>query len=346
MLGQGWAKEGYSASTLDPTSRGVGFLLAEGAVPVKIRTHYLDDDAIAELAQLAVRPAFATSPGIAVRSAAEWREVLAEVDQAGLCAHPIRLRGLTLDRSSGELVEGGLVVAVQGPASRRLPVVLPPLPGRRLAAGGRRASGAARGSAPSVVGHPQLFVTLTAPSFGPVHRGDVSDDATRRCADLDGVPRLCPHGELAVVHAPPRRATTLRSASRCARSASTTGGRCCGTPTCLGLWDRTSHRLYREVAQAAGLSTTELRSVARLSYMKVVEFQRRGLVHLHVVVRADGGAGPSEHAATPGSTLALLTQGHRLGRRRGRRAGRPTRGHGTAPSPLGCPTRRPGARGR
>ena len=53
ILGQGWAKEGYSASTLDPTTRGVGYLLAEGAVPVKIRTHYLDDDAIAELAQLA-----------------------------------------------------------------------------------------------------------------------------------------------------------------------------------------------------------------------------------------------------------------------------------------------------
>ncbi len=33
ILGQGWAKEGYSASTLDPTSRGVGYLLAEGAVP-------------------------------------------------------------------------------------------------------------------------------------------------------------------------------------------------------------------------------------------------------------------------------------------------------------------------
>ncbi len=53
ILGQGWAKEGYSASTLDPTSRGVGYLLAEGAVPVKVRTHYLDDDSIAQLAQRA-----------------------------------------------------------------------------------------------------------------------------------------------------------------------------------------------------------------------------------------------------------------------------------------------------
>ena len=55
ILGQGWAKEGYSASTLDPTSRGVGYLLAEGAVPVKIRTHYLDDGAIADLAELALK---------------------------------------------------------------------------------------------------------------------------------------------------------------------------------------------------------------------------------------------------------------------------------------------------
>jgi hypothetical protein len=53
ILGQGWAKEGYSASTLDPTLRGVGWLLAEGAVPVKVRTHYLDDDSMADLADIA-----------------------------------------------------------------------------------------------------------------------------------------------------------------------------------------------------------------------------------------------------------------------------------------------------
>jgi hypothetical protein len=53
ILGQGWASQGYSASTLDPTARGVGFLLAEGAVPVKIRTHYLDDSSVARLAALA-----------------------------------------------------------------------------------------------------------------------------------------------------------------------------------------------------------------------------------------------------------------------------------------------------
>jgi DNA segregation ATPase FtsK/SpoIIIE-like protein len=54
ILGQGWASQGFSASILDPTTRGVGFLLAEGTAPVKIRTHYLDDDAIARLAALAI----------------------------------------------------------------------------------------------------------------------------------------------------------------------------------------------------------------------------------------------------------------------------------------------------
>ncbi len=53
VLGQGWASQGYSASTLDPTARGVGFLLAEGTVPVKIRTHYLGDDDIAALTRTA-----------------------------------------------------------------------------------------------------------------------------------------------------------------------------------------------------------------------------------------------------------------------------------------------------
>jgi FtsK/SpoIIIE family len=54
ILGQGWASQSYSASTLDPMTRGVGFLLSEGAVPVKIRTHYLDDAAVARLAAQAL----------------------------------------------------------------------------------------------------------------------------------------------------------------------------------------------------------------------------------------------------------------------------------------------------
>jgi hypothetical protein len=63
VLGQGWASQGYSASTLDPTARGVGFLLAEGAVPVKIRTHYLGDEDIAALTRRAEAVRRAASKG-------------------------------------------------------------------------------------------------------------------------------------------------------------------------------------------------------------------------------------------------------------------------------------------
>jgi hypothetical protein len=42
------------------------------------------------------------------------------------------------------------------------------------------------------------------------------------------------------------------------------------------------------------MSESETRSALRLSYVKVVEFQRRGLVHFHLVLRADGAGGPGD----------------------------------------------------
>jgi S-DNA-T family DNA segregation ATPase FtsK/SpoIIIE len=46
ILGQGWASQGFSAATIDPSMRGVGYLLAEGGVPTLIMTPYLSDDEI------------------------------------------------------------------------------------------------------------------------------------------------------------------------------------------------------------------------------------------------------------------------------------------------------------
>jgi hypothetical protein len=54
VLGQGWASQGFSAATIDPAARGVGFLLHEGGVPVKLRAAYLNDADIADLAERAV----------------------------------------------------------------------------------------------------------------------------------------------------------------------------------------------------------------------------------------------------------------------------------------------------
>jgi DNA segregation ATPase FtsK/SpoIIIE, S-DNA-T family len=53
ILGRGWASQGYSAAQIDPTARGVGLLLQEGGVPVRLRACYLDDLDLAELARRA-----------------------------------------------------------------------------------------------------------------------------------------------------------------------------------------------------------------------------------------------------------------------------------------------------
>jgi hypothetical protein len=53
ILGRGWASQGYSAAQIDPAARGVGLLLQEGGVPVRLRSCYLDDLDLADLARRA-----------------------------------------------------------------------------------------------------------------------------------------------------------------------------------------------------------------------------------------------------------------------------------------------------
>ncbi len=53
VLGRGWAARGYSAHTVDLEQRGVGLLLAEGALPRRLRTFYLADEDLAVLARRA-----------------------------------------------------------------------------------------------------------------------------------------------------------------------------------------------------------------------------------------------------------------------------------------------------
>lgn len=53
ILGSGWASAGFSASSIDSKDRGVGFLLAEGAQPVRLKSYYLSDDDLVVLARRA-----------------------------------------------------------------------------------------------------------------------------------------------------------------------------------------------------------------------------------------------------------------------------------------------------
>ncbi|MDA0562865.1 hypothetical protein LG943_00715 [Streptomonospora sp. S1-112] len=49
ILGAGWATEGYSAANIDAADRGIGLLLAEGGVPMRLKSAWLSDQEIARI---------------------------------------------------------------------------------------------------------------------------------------------------------------------------------------------------------------------------------------------------------------------------------------------------------
>jgi hypothetical protein len=73
------------------------------------------------------------------------------------------------------------------------------------------------------------------------------------------------------------------------------------------LWNNTIQTIRRSLASAGGLNQRNLKTVAQVHYLKVAEMQRRGLVHFHLVLRADGPTDISE--PTPEwLTIELLRQ--------------------------------------
>jgi hypothetical protein len=72
------------------------------------------------------------------------------------------------------------------------------------------------------------------------------------------------------------------------------------------LWRYFTIYLRREIAKRAGLTQQVAREQSRLSFGKVAEYQRRGAVHFHAVIRFDGPEGP-DTSPPSWATLDLLT---------------------------------------
>lgn len=53
ILGHGWAKRGYCATDIDPAARGVGWLLTEGGTPRRVKSAFLSDAHVRDLADYA-----------------------------------------------------------------------------------------------------------------------------------------------------------------------------------------------------------------------------------------------------------------------------------------------------
>ncbi len=138
--------------------------------------------------------------------------------------------------------------------------------------------------------HPRVFATLTAPSFGPVH----NRPTTRTGRHL---PCRC-----TIHHEPedPLLGTPVRPERY------DYAGAVLWNAHAGALWARLTTYLRREIAARAGLTLKELADQLRLSFAKVAEYQRRGLVHFHAVIRLDGPDGSTAHPPA-WATIGLLT---------------------------------------
>ncbi|MFE6592437.1 replication initiator protein RepSA [Streptomyces sp. NPDC057781] len=222
-----------------------------------------------------------------------WRE---QIRRTGGCSNPIHLQGSTVtrDAKTGDVLYS--YSTEQEPGGRL-----------RVACGNRRASrcpacawtyagdtyhliragitGDEGKDVPATVrDHPRVFATLTAPSFGPVHNRPASGRC--RCG--------AQHAET-----DPALGTAL-DPKRYDYAGSVLWNNHAGD-----LWRRFTVYLRREIAARAGITQAALREECRVSFGKVAEFQKRGAVHFHAVVRLDGPDGP-DTSPPAWATIALL----------------------------------------
>ena len=242
---------------------------------------------------------------------------------AGGCLQPVLLRGRVdhIDGATGELLHryttvhepgGVLPIACKTRRASRCPPCAEVYRAdtyqliRAGLTGGK-------GIPATVADHPCVFVTLTAPSFGPVHARREKDGRVLR---LPSPPesRTCPHG------------IRLSCAEKHARDDDRLGEPLC--PDCYDytgavlfnacapeLWRRFTITLRRTLARQAGLTGKALAAQLRVSFAKVAEYQRRGVVHFHAIIRLDGPAGPSTRPARLGHPRPAHRR-HRPGRPR------------------------------
>jgi hypothetical protein len=212
--------------------------------------------------------------------------VLAEVAGAGHCTHPVVLSGETVDTETGEIRRSVLRIACKDRRSTICPSCsyLYKTDAWILISTGLVGG---KGLPPDVLEHPKVFVTLTAPSFGAVHRRTDQGECHPRARS----PR-CEHGHTTRCGAYHGDDDPMLGAPLCTDCFDYEGA-VLWNATASALWHRTMVRLRQGIAATQHLTETRLLQVARLNYLKVAEFQRRGLVHFHVVLRADGpdGAG-------------------------------------------------------
>ena len=211
----------------------------------------------------------------------------------GYCTHPIRLSGHadTVDSRTGEVQhtydtanepDGTLLIACGNRRASRCPSCSATYRSDtwQLVAAGLRGG---KGIPDGVGEHPRVFVTLTAPSFGLVHSLRAHGRGSKVCRPRRGT---CSHGRAKGCSARHADDDPLLGAPLCAECFDYERA-VLWNAVAPELWRRTTEYLRRALAAEVGLTPTALKRRVRLSYTKVAEYQARGAVHFHAVIRLD-----------------------------------------------------------
>jgi hypothetical protein len=262
-------------------------------------------------ARLGFDPAQVASARTRVASG-EFPEWLDHVSTAAACTRPIRLSGsIDVNNPDGTLMhsidtESMPDGVIYTPCGNRRASVCPSCAEvyrrdtyqiiRAGLEGGRY-------GLPPLDQHMAVFLTATAPSFGPVHHRVVKTHATdcrkkEGCACRSSICRPfgkpCPHG----------------GQMRCTARHKGTDPQL-GTPLCLDCYDHDAQvvwnleapelwrRTIQEFDRELGRLGKRLGVTLRRQYHKVYEFQVRGVIHYHAVIRLDG-----YHPDCPGAIVA------------------------------------------
>jgi hypothetical protein len=236
--------------------------------------------------------------GIPTVTWADFTRSIAQAQRTGLCTRPIRLRGriAAIDLATGELrplydtatdEPGGMLHV---PCGNRRETACPPCStvykrdARQLVRAGLTGG---KGVPDTITSHPCVFATFTAPSFGPVHSRRMRGKTVLPCRPRrDHKVRRCPHGR--DISCP------VRHSDRDPRLGRALCGDCYDYRAAVlfnayagVLWRRFTTYLPRHLARLTGLTQQRLRAQVRVRYVKVAEYQARGVIHFHAVIRLD-----------------------------------------------------------
>lgn len=240
-----------------------------------------------------------TPPDIAVQAAlriarGDYDAWAAAARAAGWCARPVRLTGTLTraDTGTGEVMsffstadrpDRVLLKACQSRRATRCPAcaAVYQSDARALILAGLVGG---KGVTADVAARPVVFVTLTAPGFGAVH---ARQPDSRPC------------------HPHPDSPTGRAGHDHRCHDRHTDDDPALATPICADcydwegtviwnaragqLWNRTMIAARRALAARAGITVRAFADRHTIAYVKIVEYQARGVIHLHALARLDPG---------------------------------------------------------